>query len=494
MKKNRVIPLFLIVCICIFALAPSAYALDNPSLMSAQAVVVAEVESGRILYSMNMNDQRAPASLTKIMTVLVAIEAIENGEASLDDMVVAKNDCREGLNDDSSTCGIVAGEEMRMEDLLYCAMVHSANEACNIIASQISGSVSAFVERMNARAAEIGCTCTHFSNTNGLPADDHYSSAYDFYLITRQAMKYPLFMTISNTAEYTVPATNVAAERVLSNSNALICADSMYGSNYIYQGAEGIKTGYTRSAGYCLISTAKKNDIHVMTVVMGCNGVLNSQSPYYENFDDTIRLYDWTFENFSYKQILSSDKVIQKVTAELTEEGTSVRLFPAENLSLLLPNDIDLTTVGFETDIYDELLVAPIASGTELGEVTVFVGPEAAATVKLINTTAVEMAKKEFISRQIKSVLDKAWVKTIIIVLVILFILYIITVARYRARRRRALQKRREAERKRAAKAAAYQHSTQKPSSYHPRNDNQTSDSELNFDGLDFSSGKDTYW
>ena len=442
MKKYRIIPLILIICVCFCAMSPAAYALEDPSLMSAQAVVVAEAESGRIIYSLNMNDQRAPASLTKIMTVLVAIEAAENGEISLDTVVTAKNDCREGLNDDSSTCGIVAGEEMSMRDLLYCAMVHSANEACNVIASEISGSVSAFVERMNARAAEIGCTNTHFANTNGLPADDHYSSAYDFYLITREAMKYPLFTEMSNTASYTVPATNLAAERVLSNSNALICADSMYGSNYVYEGAEGIKTGYTRAAGYCLISTAKKNDIHIMTVVMGCNGVLNSQSPYYENFDDTISLFNWTFDNFSYRQILSAANSVQKVTADLTEEGTSIRLFPAEDLSLLLPNDVDLTSVSFETKIYEDLLVAPIEAGTELGEVRVLVNSEPTASVKLINTSTVEMAKKEFIVRQIKAVLGTGWVKTVIIILAVLFVLYLVMVVRYRIQRRRALQKR----------------------------------------------------
>ena len=494
MKKIRIFPLILILCVCLCTMAPSAYALEDPSLMSAKAVIVAELESGRILYSLNMNDQRAPASLTKIMTVLVAIEAIENGEASLDDMVVAKDDCREGLNDDSSTCGIVAGEEMRMEDLLYCAMVHSANEACNVIASEISGNVSAFVERMNARAAEIGCTSTHFSNTNGLPADDHYSSAYDFYLITREAMKYPLFLTLSNTSEYTVPATNYAAERVLSNSNALICADSMYGSNYVYEGAEGIKTGYTRAAGYCLISTARKNDIHIMTVVMGCNGVLNSQSPYYENFDDTISLFNWTFDNFSYMPILSAGNAVQKVTAEYTEEGTSVRLFPAQDLSLLLPNDVDLTTVSFETQVYDELLVAPIEAGTELGEVRVLVNSEEAARVKLINATAVEMAKKEFITRQIKAVLSNGWVKAIIIILAVLFVLYVVMVVRYRARRRRALRKRKEAEKRKSARTASYPSTEGRHSRTQAAEQEKRPASDMNFDGLDFSSEKDTYW
>ena len=136
--------------------APAACALDAPPLHSAKAVVLADMDSGRLLYELNKDEQRAPASLTKIMTVLLAIEAIERGEVTLDEMVTAQADCLAGLNTDSSTSGIQPGEIISYRDLLYCAMVHSANEACNILAHRVAGSVSAFVDLMNRRAEELG--------------------------------------------------------------------------------------------------------------------------------------------------------------------------------------------------------------------------------------------------------------------------------------------------------------------------------------------------
>ena len=218
MKKNKLIPLILTICLLFGTFAPAASALDEPSLHSAKAVVLADLDSGRLLYSKNADEQRSPASLTKIMTVLLAVEALERGEVTLEEMVTAQSDCLEGLNTDSSTSGIQPGEVMRYQDLLYCAMVHSANEACNVLAHRVSGSVSAFVEKMNERAAELGCTNTHFADPNGLSNENHYTTAYEMYLITREAITHPLFAEICNTRGYDMPATNVSQARSFANS------------------------------------------------------------------------------------------------------------------------------------------------------------------------------------------------------------------------------------------------------------------------------------
>ena len=167
MKKIKIFPLILIICLALCALAPSASALDDPDL-SAKAVLLADLNSGEILYSKNAEEQRSPASLTKIMTGLLAIEAIESGQCRMEDIVTAGADAWTGMGEDASNSNIQPGEQMTYKDLLYCAIMHSANEACNILATYISGSVSAFVDRMNERAAELGCTNTHFLDPNGL--------------------------------------------------------------------------------------------------------------------------------------------------------------------------------------------------------------------------------------------------------------------------------------------------------------------------------------
>ena len=181
MKKIKIFPLILIICLALCALAPSAYAIDDPQL-GAQAVYLADMNTDEVLYEKNADEQRSPASLTKIMTGLLAIEAVESGQCSMDDIVTAGADAWHGMAEDSSNSNIQPGEMMTYRDLVYCAVVHSANEACNILATYISGSISAFVDRMNQRAAELGCTNTHFLDPNGLskhaliqPAEDSFS-------------------------------------------------------------------------------------------------------------------------------------------------------------------------------------------------------------------------------------------------------------------------------------------------------------------------------
>ena len=221
MKKTRLFPLMLLLCLVLSALNPGAWALDDPTV-PAQAVLLADLDSGEILYEKNIHEQRSPASLTKIMTGLLAVEALDNGQCSMTDMVTAGQDCLTGLAEDSSTAGIVPGETMSFKDLFYCAMLHSANEACNVIGTYLSGSISAFVDRMNERAAQLGCVDTHFLDTNGLSNDGHYTTARDLYLITREALKHPDFMTACNTIYYDTEATNLSEPRHMYTPTPLL--------------------------------------------------------------------------------------------------------------------------------------------------------------------------------------------------------------------------------------------------------------------------------
>ena len=145
MKKNRFFPCILLSCLLMSLAAPCAMALETPSL-NAQSAVLVDLDAGRVLYGYNMDAERAPASLTKVMTVLLTLEALDSGRISLDDVIVAQDDCLEGMEEDSSTAGIVPGVQVSLRDLLYCMMLHSANEACNIVGRYIAGSISGFVE------------------------------------------------------------------------------------------------------------------------------------------------------------------------------------------------------------------------------------------------------------------------------------------------------------------------------------------------------------
>ena len=453
MKKNKILPFLISICLLFSLFAPAASALDDPPLHSAKAVVLADMDSGRLLFEMNKDEQRSPASLTKIMTVLLAVEALERGEVSLDEMVTAQADCLAGLNTDSSTSGIQPGEIISYQDLLYCAMVHSANEACNILAHRVSGSVPAFVELMNRRAAELGCTNTHFSDPNGLSNENHYTTAYEMYLITREALEHPLFAEICNTRGYDMAATNLSQARSFSNSNALITADSEYGSSYVYPAAAGVKTGFTQLAGYCLVSTAEKDGVRLLAVVMGCDGWLNAGIDEYENFTDSIRLYNWAFENFSYRQAVSSLSTVTRVEVEnAVETDAYASLRPQNDVTLLLPKDLNLGSIELSPTIYTEKLVAPIEAGTVLGRAEILIDGRSYGSVDLVNALKVELSRREFVTQRVHQTFSSPWIIVLIVALAILAIGYLTLVLRYRAQRRKYLRRKRELAARRAAR------------------------------------------
>jgi len=448
MKKFKLFPLILIICLVLSVAAPTAAALEDPQL-PAKAAVLLDMNTGRILYSLNADEKRAPASLTKIMTVLLALEAVDRGEVSLDEMITAQADCRTGMDESSSTSGIQPGAQVSMRELLYCAMLQSANEACNIIASRLSGSIDSFVGRMNQRAAELGCVNTNFVTTNGLSAEGHYSTAYDLSLITREAMKHSLFVEISNTLSHVPESEAVNAGETMYNSNALLHETPAYPGDYVYEYASGVKTGYTRAAGYCLISTAEKEDINVLAVVMGCDGWLNASIETYRNFEASITLYDWAFDNFGYRTVLSSADPIQKVNVELAKGDGLAILRPQEDVTLLLPTDIDSAEISTAVTVYEDKLVAPIEAGTVLGEARIIIGEEDYGTVRLVNGTAVELAKGEFIKQKLIAFFSNGWVIALIVVVLLFASTYLTLVIRYRRLRKRHLEERRLAEQRR---------------------------------------------
>ncbi|NLH01003.1 MAG: D-alanyl-D-alanine carboxypeptidase [Clostridiales bacterium] len=321
MKKLKFLSFILIFSV-LAANVPLIYAnaLSNPPIQS-KAVVLMDAATGNILFSKNGDEKVYPASTTKIMTVLLAVEAIEAGKAALSDKVTAGSNITADLSEDGSTSGIVPGETMTLENLLYCAMLSSANEACNIIADHIGGSMETFVGMMNSRAQELGCTGTHFANTHGLPNSNHYTTANDLAKIAREAYSHPLFMEICNTAEKTIPATNMSDERKLQNTNGLINKNSELYQGYYYEYAKGIKTGHTNDAGYCLVSSASKNDINLLCVVMGGQAIKKTNSTQYTNFTDSIEVYNWAFENYSYRDILETTDLVKDIPVKMGKDA-----------------------------------------------------------------------------------------------------------------------------------------------------------------------------
>ena len=228
-------------------------------VVSAQSAVVMEASTGAILYEKDAHDQLYPASITKIMTTLVALE-----HSTMDETVTFSYDSVFSLDTGSSIIGGVnPGDTMSMKDVLYGIMICSGNEAAYAAAEHVGGSIPAFVDMMNARAQEIGCTDTHFENPHGLPNENHVTSAMDMAKITRTALENTAFKTIATTRRYTFPTTSSGEERIRLNHHKM-----MEGMEYAYDGCLGGKTGYTSAAGSTLVTFAQRDGMMLICVVM----------------------------------------------------------------------------------------------------------------------------------------------------------------------------------------------------------------------------------
>lgn len=346
-------------------LSPLALAENAPLLTSAKRAVVGDADTGEMLWSYNADERAAPASITKMMTLLLAVESYERGEVSLGDTVTASGNAWSDLTDDSSSSGIFEGEAMPFGELLYCAALASANEACNILAEYLAGSITDFVALMNERAAQLGLEGTHFVNTHGLPNDGHYTTAADLFKIACEGMSHELFRELVGTAQHTVPATNASPERELKNSNALITDKAVYGDHYFYEGACGIKTGHTDAAGFCLASCAERNGLRLIAIVLGADADLVNFK-HFDNFDDSIAILDWAFANYEHKTFVGEGADLGERRFEACSRTGTVRLSAAEEISATVAAGLK---TGGEMRVYDESIIPRV--GSAFGEYTV---------------------------------------------------------------------------------------------------------------------------
>ena len=452
MKKIQSILTVFIICILLLGMIPPSYALEEPELRSTDAMILMDLDTGAVLYEKNRDMHHSIASLTKVMTGLLAVEAVESGKVSLDEKITAGDDCLKGLEADSSNSGIQPGEVMPFRDVLYCAMVQSANEACNVIGTRVAGSIDAFVEMMNTRAAELGCTDTHFVDPNGLTNRDggHYSTPYELTLIVREALSHPLFAEVCNTAEYQVEATNMRESFTITNSNALISSGSIYGSGYLYDGAFGVKTGFTKPAGYCLISTCERGGIHLLAIVLGCNGELTyTHSDEYENFIDSRSLYDWAYSNFEYRTVLSAGEALQQISVEHAKNDETAILRAEKDVKLLLPKETSPEDIEIKVEVTELYPVAPMSAGTVLGTARVYVNGEEKAGVNLINSTDIQAARGIYFKESIRRIFSAGWVKTVVLIMLAAVAVYFVLLHRYRKMKRKHQLERQRSELKR---------------------------------------------
>lgn len=432
MKTRRFLSVFLLLTLVFSLLAPMAVAaeetaeppkLEDPNI-KAKAALLVDANTGGVVYAKNEHDELYPASLTKVMTALLVLDAVDAGKLTLDQLVTAQSSAFVGLSPDGSSAGVKAGETMTVKDLLYCMLVVSANEACDILAEAVSGSVGAFVEAMNVKALSLGCKNTHFVNPNGLHDSQHYTSAWDLYLITKAAMKYELFMQICDTADVVIPATNLSAPRHLYTTNYLLSSWRVMG--YRNKDAHGIKTGSTNEAGHCLISSADKGSLHFISVVLGAERVVTNNVGDVQSFSETSRLFQWGFENFNYGIVLKTDEVLKEVAVSLSRQVNYVTVHPALEVVALLPKGLTADRLERVITLTAEPVEAPIAEGQVLGSVTLRYDGKDYATVDLLALHAVEASKLLTFWRDVQLFFQRAVVQMVFAVVGVLLAVLVI--------------------------------------------------------------------
>ena len=343
MKKSRLLSVLLCLALLSGLLATFASAADSGSAIldemdvNAKAAVLVDPDTGEILYEKNAHAHNYPASITKVMTCLLTLEAVDRGELSLEQTVTASSALHTGIGEGASTADIKEGEQIRIIDLLYAALIPSANEACNVMAEAVSGDVASFVELMNTRAAELGMEHTHFENPNGLNDEGHYSTAADMAALARVVMEHEALAKIVGTRSITV------AGRTLTNHNKLL---------WRYEGCTGLKTGYTDRAGRTLVSCAERDGQRLIAVT------LNDPN----DWADHAALFDYGFAHYRSAMLALANRTFRM----LPVTGSLNRFVPVYTASDVYYPLTEGELVKARVEL-PERVEAPIQGGTIAG-------------------------------------------------------------------------------------------------------------------------------
>ena len=417
--KQKTAALFLV-----FMFLSSSVCYASPQIDAPNAIL-ADGDTGLVLYEKNADEKVYPASTTKIVT---AILALENEHENV--MITASEQAVNSIDYDSSKVDLKAGEQMSYSDLLYALIVASANDAANVLAEHIAGSVDEFVELMNGKVKEIGAENTHFTNVHGLHDENHYTTPADIVKIARYAMNVPGFAEIAATDKYTIPPTNMTEnERIIKNTNMLINSTS----KYYYEPAVGIKTGHTSKAGYCLVSAAKKDGKYLIAAVFGDK---ETETDVY-SFVDSRKLLSYGINDLKKYKIAAKGDIVGETPIKKSYADKAI-LQTASEVDVILPEGSDKSLIETKM-VLREKLKAPIKAGDVLGYAEYLYGGTVVARTDLLAVSDYRRIPLALIFKPIYKLLKS---KTLYIILAVSAVLYIalkrINENKKRRRRRRA--------------------------------------------------------
>lgn len=370
----------------------AVYPLVNSTQISVKlgAALMYEMNSGTLIYALNPDAKMYPASVTKVMTCLLALEY-----GDINDIVTVSEEVVANRDPDGSHCNLVAGEEMSLKELLYCLMVASANDAGSVVSEYIAGSEEAFVELMNQKAQELGCTNTHFANPHGLHDENHYTTARDLAKIMLAALEYDLFREIYSTQTHEVPSTNKSEARKLTTTNYMM--DKSHVEYYYDERVVGGKTGFTTPAGRCLAAVSEDGNMKLLTIALGGETGTNENGLVsYGSFSETGVMLDYGFSNFNMGTILTPDSVLKSFTVLGGEN--SIQGYVKNSVSTVLPLDANNTQLRYEYILDQDPLTAPVEADQSIGVVRVWYLSKCIAEQEMYALVGSQVKQTEIIS------------------------------------------------------------------------------------------------
>lgn len=421
-----------------FSSNAATYEPDRKIYAEAYMLINLDDASYPVVAQKNADEKLYPASLTKIVTTMVVLNNVKDLQAKTK-MSQAAFDATLGTG--AQVAGISVGDEHTIDELLYLTMVYSACDACQILAEYVSGTSAAFVDAMNKYVESLGCKDTHFTNPDGLHDSNHYTTVRDMATITLAALKNSDFVKYSTTTDIKYGDLNLGHTNLMLHQGYL---------TYYYEYAQGIKTGSTKEAGYCVITKASKDGYNYLAVVLKSpQQKINGES--YEtkcSFVDAKSLFEWAFDSLKYTTLVSKDEVIGEIAVEDGKDADSVQLIAKVDTNVIVPAALDKSAIIIETVDKPEVLKAPVLKGQDVCKANVIYGDEVIATIDLVAADNIELSTFLKIINAVKTFLGTTAVKIACVAIVLFIIVYVfLVISNNKKKKKRRRQKMERAER-----------------------------------------------
>lgn len=419
MKKFLSLVLVLALCLT-FAPVCYAYTPSQP-LISEKAIIMNLKSDNTVLYEKDSEVRTQPCTLTKIMTAIMAIESAEDISKVT---VTASYAGVHALDGRFSTYfGVKTDEKYTLLDLVNIMMLCSANDAANVIAVHVGGSINAFVNKMNEKVAELGLKDTFFLNPTGLDEDGQYTTARDMAIITKHAMSLPVFEQIVKSVSYEVPKNKTHKSYTIFNDCELIPTATY--NMYAYEYATGVKSGATEKAGYCVSATAEKDGMSYVCIVLGGKKTTIDGTVYTSALVDARRLFRWAFSNFKMKAISTESTIVAEVPVKYASGEDHVSLVPEKTITSLVPRNVDESTLIIEPVDMPEFIKAPIKKGDFVCKAKVIHADEEIMEINLVAYKDIDSSFIKHITSLIGTLFTNPISLIIILILAVALVIFI---------------------------------------------------------------------